>query len=61
LVFNLTPTSYVVKAGHRVRLTITGADKGTAVTPEVSPAPTSYILRSRDYASYVTLPLIPPG
>ncbi len=60
LVFSLTSTSYLVKAGHRIRLTITGADKGSAQTPEVSPAPTINVLRSVDYASYVTLPIIPP-
>jgi putative CocE/NonD family hydrolase len=60
LVFGLTSTSYVVKAGHRVRLTITGADRGSAQTPELSPAPTVNVLRSVDYASYVTLPIIPP-
>jgi putative CocE/NonD family hydrolase len=60
LVFSLTSTSFLVKAGHRVRLTITGADKGSAQTPELSPAPTINVLRSVDYASYVTLPIIPP-
>jgi putative CocE/NonD family hydrolase len=60
LVFSLTPTSYLVKAGHRIRLTITGADKGSAQTPELSPAPTINIMRSADYASYDTLPIIPP-
>jgi putative CocE/NonD family hydrolase len=60
LVFSLTPTSYLVKAGHRIRLTITGADKGSAQTPVLSPAPTAYVLRSADHASYVTLPIIPP-
>jgi putative CocE/NonD family hydrolase len=60
LVFSLTPTSYLVKAGHRIRLTITGADKGSAQTPALSPAPTVFVLRSAGYGSYVTLPIIPP-
>ena len=60
LVFNLMPTSYLVKAGHRIRLTITGADRGAAETPMPTPPPTISILRSAGYASYVTLPVIPP-
>lgn len=60
LVFGLTSTSYLVKAGHRIRLTITGADKGSAQTPELSPPPTINILRMVEFASYVTLPIIPP-
>lgn len=60
LVFNLMPTSYLVKTGHRIRLTITGADRDTAQTPMPSPAPTVAIMRGGSYASYVTLPIIPP-
>jgi putative CocE/NonD family hydrolase len=60
LVFNLTSTSFLVKTGYRIRLTITGADKGSAQTPELSPPPTITVLRSGDYSSYVTLPIIPP-
>lgn len=60
LVFGLTPTSYLVKSGHRIRLTVTGADNGAAQTPIQTPPPTVSILRSTGYASYVTLPIIPP-
>jgi putative CocE/NonD family hydrolase len=58
LVFDLLPTSNVFDAGHRIRLTITGADKDTALTPELSPPPTVSIYRNADHASYITLPII---
>lgn len=60
LAFSLNPTSYVVKAGHRLRLTITGADRGTAQTLVLSPPPTVRIFRGAEYSSYITLPIAPP-
>ena len=59
LVFDLLPTSYVFDAGHRIRVTITGADKDTALTPQVDPPPTVHLYRGADHASYVVLPIIP--
>ena len=45
LVFDLLPTSYVFEAGHRIRVTITGADKDTALTPQLDPPPTVTLYR----------------
>ncbi len=59
LVFDLIPTSYVFDAGHRIRVTITGADKDTALTPQLDPPPTIQLYREADHASYIVLPIIP--
>lgn len=59
LVFDLLPTSYVFAAGHRIRVTITGADKDTALTPQLDPPPTVHLYREADHASYIVLPIIP--
>ncbi len=59
LIFDLHPTSYMIKAGHRIRVTITCADKDNALTLELSPPPTITLYRNANYASYITLPIIP--
>ncbi|MBE7553887.1 MAG: CocE/NonD family hydrolase [Anaerolineales bacterium] len=59
LVFDLLPTSYVFEAGHRIRVTITCADKDTALTPQLDPPPTVHLYREADHASYIVLPIIP--
>jgi hypothetical protein len=59
LAFDLLPTSYVFDAGHRIRVTITCADKDTALTPQLDPPPTVQLYREPDHASYITLPIIP--
>ena len=59
LVFDLLPTSYVFDAGHRIRVTITGADKDNALTPQLDPPPTVQLYREADHASYIVLPIIP--
>jgi hypothetical protein len=59
LVFDLLPTSYVFEAGHRIRVTITCADKDTALTPQLDPPPTVTLYRDSDHASYLELPIIP--
>jgi uncharacterized protein len=59
LVFDMLPLSQVFSAGHRIRLTITGADPREKDRPEVSPAPVVSIYRDRVHPSYVTLPVIP--
>lgn len=61
LVFDLIPTSNIFDQGHHIRVTITGADKDNAQTPELSPPPTVSIYRNASYASYIILPVIPPG
>jgi putative CocE/NonD family hydrolase len=59
LVFDLLPTSNIFDAEHRIRVTITCADKDTALTPELSPPPTVSVYHNSDHASYITLPIIP--
>lgn len=61
LIFDLHPTSNLFDQGHRIRLTITGADKDNAQAIELSPPPTASIHRNAGYASYLTLPIIPAG
>jgi uncharacterized protein len=59
LIFDLHPTSNIFDKGHRIRVTITGADKDNALTPERSSPPTVSIFRNANYTSYITLPIIP--
>jgi uncharacterized protein len=59
LVFDLLPTSYVFGAGHRIRVTIVGADIDNYATPVLDPAPTVSIYRDAEHASYIELPVIP--
>ncbi|MDO8671327.1 MAG: CocE/NonD family hydrolase, partial [Dehalococcoidia bacterium] len=58
---DLLPTSYIFRAGHRIRVTITGADEDTGGTPVIVPAPTVSVYRNSINASSITLPIIPPG
>lgn len=59
LAFDLFPTSNIFDAGNRLRITITGADKANAETPEVSPAPRLTVYRGAGRASYIEVPVIP--
>jgi len=59
LVFDLLPTSNIFDAGHRIRITITGADAGTYATPRLDPPPTVSVYRNIEHSSYVVLPIIP--
>jgi hypothetical protein len=59
LVFDLIPTSYIFPPGHRIRVTITGADKDTAQTPQLDPPPTVQIYRDAEHASHIVLPIVP--
>jgi putative CocE/NonD family hydrolase len=59
LVLDLQPTSYMFDVGHRIRVTITGADKDNALTPAQSPPPTVSVYRDADHASRIVLPIIP--
>lgn len=58
LVFDLYPTSNLFDAGHRIRVTLTGADKTNARTPEQDPPPRLTVYRQAGRASYVELPVI---
>ncbi|NLX11554.1 MAG: CocE/NonD family hydrolase [Chloroflexi bacterium] len=59
LVFDLHPTANIFDAGHRIRITITGADTDTYGTSKLDPPPTVTIYRSADYPSHIVLPVIP--
>src|SRR5690349_20101573 len=54
--FEFLPTSYIFKAGHRVRLTLQFADPRS--TPKVDPAPVVTILHRADAASLIELPIV---
>jgi putative CocE/NonD family hydrolase len=59
LVIELFPTSTLFQPGHRLRVTITGADKANARTPEQNPPPRLTVWREEGRGSYVELPVIP--
>ncbi len=59
LAFDLFPTSKIFAAGNRIRVTVTGADKANAVTPEHKPAPRLTLHREDGRASQIVLPVIP--
>lgn len=59
LVIELQPTSNVFDAGNRIRITVTGADADTFLTPVDVPSPTLTVYRNATHASYVVLPVIP--
>lgn len=59
LAFDLFPTSNLFDAGHRIRVTVTGADKANARTPEQTPPPRLVLLREEGRASHIVLPIIP--
>jgi len=59
LTFDLQPTSNIFDNGHRIRLTLTCADKDNAATPALSPAPLVTVHRGSTRASFITLPVVP--
>lgn len=61
LLFNLTPSARIIPAGHRLRLTITGADPRQRNIADIrtSPAPHITIERGVGAGSRVEVPLIP--
>jgi len=59
LVFDLQPTSYIIGAGHRIRVTITGANQNNSLTPKIDPPPTISVYRDADHPSHIVLPVIP--
>ncbi len=58
IVMDLHPTATVFNVGHRIRVTIMGADADNTEGPPVSPPPTMRIYRSATRASHVALPII---
>lgn len=59
VVFDLLPTAYHFKAGHRLRLTINGADRDTHLAVPHG-APTLTIFRGARHPSRVELPVLTP-
>lgn len=58
LVFDLLPTAKHFKAGHRIRLALTCADKDSYQNLRRSPAPTLRVLRDAQHPSGVILPVV---
>jgi putative CocE/NonD family hydrolase len=58
LVFNLLPTSYLFRAGNRIRITVTCADADNFETPALDPVPKIRLLRDAAHASSVEFPII---
>jgi uncharacterized protein len=58
LVIDLYPTSTLFAAGHRLRVTVTGADKANARTPQQAPPPRLTVWREAGRASWMDLPVI---
>jgi hypothetical protein len=58
LLFEMEPTSNVFDAGHRLRLTIQGADKDNARTPALAPAPVLTVHRDEARPSAILLPVV---
>jgi len=56
--FGLLPISQVFKAGHRIRVTITCADKSYTEENRIDPPPTVTIHRSQQYPSHIVLPVV---
>jgi putative CocE/NonD family hydrolase len=59
LVFDLLPTSYVFRAGHRIRIAITCADADNFETPVLDPPPKLHLLRDSNHPSCIHLPVVP--
>ncbi|PEL52434.1 hypothetical protein CN587_27855 [Bacillus wiedmannii] len=56
--FDLIPTSMVIKAGHKLRITITCADKDNASTTVSCHPHTLRLFRNVNFASKITLPIV---
>jgi putative CocE/NonD family hydrolase len=59
LVLDLHPTATVFNAGHRIRVTVMGADADNTKLGPLSPTPTLEVYRDRTHASHITLPTVP--
>jgi len=58
LVFDLLPTSNILKAGHRIGVKITCVDNANYLTPALSPATIATIYRDANYVPYIIFPVI---
>ena len=61
LSFSFLPVSYIVKAGHRLRVSVAGADYRERDRTPVTPAPVLTILDTPEHGSTVSLPIIEGG
>ncbi len=59
--FSLHITSVLIKKGHRFRIAIAGHDKDTFYRYPAEGRPTITLMRSKDHASYIELPIIKGG
>jgi uncharacterized protein len=57
--FSLLPASYLFRAGHRIRVSVAGADAKLFMTSERDPAPVVSVHRGNPHPSRITLPVIP--
>jgi putative CocE/NonD family hydrolase len=58
LIFDLLSTSYLFRAGNRIRVTIAFADADNFDTPILDPAPEVRLLRDAPHASLIELPIV---
>lgn len=58
LIFDLLPVSNVFDAGHRIRITVAGADAGMARVKTFDPAPLLKVFRCGERASHIVLPVV---
>jgi uncharacterized protein len=58
LSFGMLPTSVLLRKGHRIRIAIAGADRGTFVRIPEKGTPTILVFRSNDHRSFVDLPAV---
>ena len=59
LEFDLHPTANLFDAGHRIRVTITCADRDNQQTPEFEPPPVITLFSDPTRPSSIVLPIIP--
>jgi len=59
LAFDLLPISNIFDKGHRIRVTVSGADKDSVEPVQLPQAPVVTVHRGADQASYISLPVIP--
>jgi hypothetical protein len=58
LAFALLPTSYLFRSGHRIRMSIAGANLASSVTPVLDPRPELSVHRDAAHPSRLSLPVV---
>jgi putative CocE/NonD family hydrolase len=58
LLFEMQPTATVFDKGNRLRLSLAGADKDNAATPQLDPAPVLTVYRDKSRPSSLRLPVV---